>query len=149
MNFYMLSRAPGSREVLRSIGEAGRWNREEVPCRYLVDTPGMCISESYLFDPVHGVTRDAYIQVLDIPEGSITFFREEDLPRNWWESPFNPAAQEFGTLHLRLCDKLLLAFPSVKYTKAWNYVLNVSHPLMSKVKLVTHYPAMRKEWYNS
>lgn len=147
MYLYLLSREPGSREVLHSIGEAGRWNREQVPCKYLVDSPAMCIAESQLFDPVQGVTPDTYIQVIDVPEGSILHFREEQLPRRWWESPYNPATQELGSLHLRMCDKLLLAFPSAKYLKEWNYVLNVSHPLQSKVKIVSHYLAMRREFY--
>ncbi|WP_157962665.1 RES family NAD+ phosphorylase [Chitinophaga deserti] len=143
MMLYLLSRKPGSRKLLRPNGLAARWNREDMPCRYLVDHPGMCTVESGLAEVPPGIPPHYFIVPVEVPEGSIRYFREDELPEQWRAMPVTAVSRDFGSAHLGVADKLVLAFPSVNIGREWTYVLNLRHPLMKEVKIGVSYLAKR------
>jgi len=144
MKLYTLSRKPGSRKLLRPNWLPARWNREDIPCRYLVDSPAMCVVEISLLADPPGIPDHYYIVPMEVPDGSIRYFSESELPELWAAFPILNFSQDFGSAHLGVADKLVLAFPSIRMNREWTYVLNLSHPLLKDVKLLESYPALRQ-----
>ncbi|WP_298711855.1 RES domain-containing protein [Chitinophaga sp.] len=144
MWLYTLSRAPGSRKLLQSTGLSGRWNREEVPCRYLVGHPAMLIAETTALADPPGLPDHYFVVPIEVPDDSIRYFEDDELPELWTLFPIPIATQDFGSAHLKVADKLVLAFPSLAVNNEWIFVLNLAHPLVKTVKFGRSYPLRRQ-----
>lgn len=143
MWLYTLSRSAGSRKLLQSTGISARWNQGEVPCRYLAAHPGMLVAESGALADPPGLPDHYYVVPLEVPDDSIRYFEEHELPELWTQFPIQVATQDFGSAHLKVADKLVLAYPSLAVNLEWIYVLNLAHPLLKAVKFGKSYPLRR------
>lgn len=140
----MLNRGTGSIDLLRRVHYAGAWNHAGVACRYAVANAAMCLVEKEMVKRFRMLPAHARIIELDVPDDSIEYFPEDELPEGWDNSKDRLVARDFGTAFLRRTDKLLLAFPSSTLHREWIYVINLLHPLAKRIRIVDHYPAVRK-----
>lgn len=115
-----------------------------MPCCYLVDHPAMCVVEIDMLADPPGMPDHYYIVPLDVPDDSIRYFTEEELPALWTAFPIMNVSQDFGSAHLGVADKLVLAFPSIRMNREWTYVLNLKHPLLEEVIVGVGYVALRQ-----
>ncbi|MGE7773869.1 RES family NAD+ phosphorylase [Chitinophaga sp. NPDC101104] len=144
MTLFMLNRSAGSVDLLRRVNYAGYWNHAGVPCRYAVGQSSQCLLEKEMVKRFRMIPKDAKIIVLDVPDGSIEYFPEEELPDGWDDVRVRLVARDFGTARLRKTKKLLLAFPSISLHREWIYVINITHPLAKQIRVLDYYPAIRQ-----
>jgi len=113
----------------------GRWNSEGVYILYTAGSPSLAMLESL----VHfgGRIVGDYCQIaIEIPDKSILEITEEELPKNWRESPAPDALKSFGNKFIAEGEFLMLKVPSVLVPDEANYLLNPQHPDFKKVQVL-------------
>ncbi|MGX5820780.1 RES family NAD+ phosphorylase [Chitinophaga lutea] len=122
---------------LSGLAENGRWNTKEDPCIYAFESVALCILENH-FHRMFGEIPANMLQVeYEVPDSSIRYFEEEQLPVGWRSFPRQAHVRSFGSAILRRAETLLLAFPSVHWRGQVNYIINARHPLMAEVKILS------------
>lgn len=118
----------------------GRWNSAGVPMLYLASSRALAALEvlahlTNIQDP-----ETFCITVFDVPDHSIEAIDKHLLPKDWNSYPSPSSLKKMGDTFARNNKALLLKVPSVIVEDEYNYVLNVNHPDLLKVKIVGSKP---------
>ncbi|MDR6784728.1 RES domain-containing protein [Pedobacter africanus] len=114
----------------------GRWNSVGISVLYMASSRALAALEvlahlTNIQDP-----ESFCITVFEVPEKSIEEVEKELLPTNWNSYPSPSSLRKRGDTFARANKALLLKVPSAIVEDEYNYILNVSHPLADKVKIV-------------
>lgn len=76
--------------------------------------------------------------VIDIPDDVlVTKVEEDQLPINWTDFAAYSDCQKIGDQWVEDNEALVLKVPSAIIQKEYNYLLNVNHRQMNKVKILS------------
>ena len=78
---------------------------------------------------------DLCIAALEIPKSKILKIPEEELPKNWNHYPSPDALKSISESWIELGNFCTLQIPSTVNPMESNYLINVKHPLMEKIKI--------------
>lgn len=114
----------------------GRWNSKGSPMVYTSESRALCTTEIAVHSPLGNIPADYYLVTIEIPDSaSILELKPTDLPKDWKAIPHSNSTQLIGDKFLADGRFLVLKVPSVVVQGDFNYLLNPSHKLMSKVKI--------------
>ena len=113
----------------------GRWNPKGIPILYCASTSSLAILEKLISIDMDLLPEDLCIAALEIPKSKILKIPEEELPKNWNHYPSPDALKSIGKSWIELGDFCALQIPSAVNFMESNYLINVKHPLMGKIKI--------------
>lgn len=118
----------------------GRWNSVGVPMLYLASSRALAALEvlahlTSIQDP-----ESFCITVFEVPENSIEEVERYLLPKDWNTYPSPSSLKKIGDTFAKSNKSLLLKVPSAIVEDECNYMLNVNHPLLDKVKIIGSKP---------
>ena len=113
----------------------GRWNPKGIPILYCASTSSLAILEKLISIDMDLLPEDLCIAVLEIPKSKIIKIPEEELPKNWNHYPSPDALKSIGKSWIELGNFCTLQIPSAVNSMESNYLINVKHPLMGKIKI--------------
>ena len=139
MLLYRVGAGPYARSIsgegARLYG--GRWNPKGTPVLYLSEHPALaCLEFLAGVDPALLPDGRAYLLLLDAPFTKAHIEQPVSLPEDWAQEPAPLSAQALGQAWCQVGRKPLLRVPTIHVPQAFNYVLNVLHPLAAKVRLI-------------
>lgn len=114
----------------------GRWNSVGVPMLYLASSRALAALEvlahlTSIQDP-----ESFCATVFEVPDDSIEEVEKPLLPKNWNSYPSPSSLKKIGDAFVKKSSSLLLKVPSAIVEDEYNYLLNVHHPLLDKVKII-------------
>lgn len=116
----------------------GRWNSEGLFALYTSSYRSLALLETLAHTPAKMLDQKVYILItLSLPGNT----RIEVIDRNklspGWDAPdTRPLTKRLGDEFLKSKSSLLLAVPSVLMPEENNYLVNVLHPDMKKMKVI-------------
>lgn len=118
----------------------GRWNSVGVPMLYLASSRALAALEvlahlTSIQDP-----ESFCITVFEVPDNSIEEVEKYLLPKDWNTYPSPSSLKKIGDSFTKSNQSLLLKVPSAIVEDECNYLLNVNHPLLDKVKIIGSKP---------
>ena len=113
----------------------GRWNPKGTPILYCASTSSLAILEKLVSIDMDLLPEDLCIAALEIPKSKILIIPEEELPKNWNHYPSPDALKSIGKSWIELGNFCTLQIPSAVNSMESNYLINVNHPLMEKIKI--------------
>ncbi len=103
---------------------------------YTASSRALACLENVVHRSGEGLNNSFKVVVIEIPDDvSITVVKEDQLP-NWTDFAAYSDCQKIGDQWVNDNDTLVLKAPSAIIQKEYNYLLNVNHPQMSKVKIL-------------
>ena len=113
----------------------GRWNPKGTPVLYCASTSSLAILEKLVSIDMDLLPDDLCIAALEIPKSKILKIPKEELPKNWNHYPSPDALKSIGKSWIELGNFCTLQIPSAVNPIESNYLINVKHPLMEKIKI--------------
>ena len=113
----------------------GRWNPKGTPVLYCASTSSLAILEKMVSIDMDLLPDDLCIAALEIPKSKILKIPKEELPKNWNHYPSPDALKSIGKSWIELGNFCTLQIPSAVNPMESNYLINVKHPLMEKIKI--------------
>ena len=113
----------------------GLWNPKGTPVLYCASTSSLAILEKMVSIDMDLLPDDLCIAALEIPKSKILKIPEEELPKNWNHYPSPDALKSIGKSWIELGNFCTLQIPSAVNPMESNYLINVKHPLMEKIKI--------------
>ena len=113
----------------------GRWNPKGIPVLYCASTSSLAILEKLVSIDMDLLPDDLCIAALEIPKSKILKIPEEELPKNWNHYPSPDTLKSIGKSWIALGNYCTLQIPSAVNPLESNYLINVKHPLMEKIKI--------------
>ena len=113
----------------------GRWNPKGIPVLYCASTSSLAILEKLVSIDMDLLPDDLCFAALEIPKSKILKIPEEELPKNWNHYPSPDALKSIGKSWIELGNFCTLQIPSAVNPMESNYLINVKHPLMEKIKI--------------
>ena len=113
----------------------GRWNPKGTPVLYCASTSSLAILEKLVSIDMDLLPDDLCIAALEIPKSKILKIPKEELPKNWNHYPSPDALKSIGKSWIELGNFCTLQIPSAVNPMESNYLINVKHPLMEKIKI--------------
>jgi RES domain-containing protein len=125
----------------------GRWNSEGTAALYTASTRALALLETLVHTPLHVLKQKKFLLVtLQLPdETTVEKIDLRKLPSGWDVWDLKQHTQQLGDRFLQHNKKLLLQVPSVLVPEEFNYVLNPSHPHMSRLKVLQQRPLLWNE----
>jgi len=118
----------------------GRWNSIGVPMLYLASSRALAALEVLAhLTPIQD-PQDFCITIFEVPEHSQEEIEKYLLPENWNSYPAPSLLKKKGDAFVKANNSLLLKVPSAIVEDEYNYLINVNHPLLSKVKILGSKP---------
>ena len=110
----------------------GRWNSKETPVVYTSDSLALCSLEIFVHLPSYQLLKEYfYIRVLlDSDLISDALFVD-----GWDSRPVSKISQSIGDKWVKEKQTPILRVPSVLMPDGNNYLINISHPDSSKIKI--------------
>jgi RES domain-containing protein len=118
----------------------GRWNSIGVPMLYLASSRALAALEVLAHLTTIQDPESFCITIFDVPENSIEEVEKQLLPKDWNSYPSPSSLKKKGDAFVKANKTLLLKVPSAIVEDEYNYILNVNHPLLSRVKLIDSKP---------
>ncbi|MNX57934.1 RES domain protein [compost metagenome] len=118
----------------------GRWNSVGVPMLYLASSRALAALEVLAHFTTVQDPESFCMTVFDVPDHSIEELEKHLLPKNWNSFPSPSLLKKKGDVFVKNNSSLLLKVPSAIVEDECNYILNVNHPLLAKVKIVDSKP---------
>jgi RES domain-containing protein len=118
----------------------GRWNPKGLPVLYCASTSSLAILEKLVNIDYDLLPDDLYIAELEIPNSDIQKIAIKDLPKNWNEYPSPDELKHIGKEWIEEGKLFILEVPSAVNPTEVNYLINVKHPSLKKVKIKKTYP---------
>ena len=113
----------------------GRWHSKGIYVLYTAASPSLALLESVVH--ISNIQVNGYCMVcLDVPDNSIKKITMAQLPDNWFINPAPDALQSVGNAFIKAAKFLALQLPSAIMPEESNYLLNPSHPLFKKIKVL-------------
>ena len=113
----------------------GRWNPKGIPILYCASTSSLAILEKLVSIDMDLLPEDLCIAALEIPKSKILIIPEEELPKNWNHYPSPDALKSIGKSWIELGNFCTLQIPSAVNSMESNYLINMKHTLMEKIKI--------------
>ena len=114
-----------------------RWNPKGLYVLYTAASPSLSLLEWLAHARDYDSDEVYCLITLLIPESRCWVITENDLPVNWRVSPPPLSLQSFGRRLVEEKKLFAMEVPSVLMPAESNLVLNTSHPLFSKVEVVS------------
>ena len=124
----------------------GRWNPKGIPILYCASTSSLAILEKLVSIDMDLLPEDLCTAALEIPKSKILKIPEEDLPKNWNHYPSPDALKSICKSWIELGNFCTLQIPSAVNSMESNYLINVKHPLMEKIKIKEVTPFLIDNW---
>lgn len=113
----------------------GRWNHIGISCLYTSESRALSVLEYSANVALDLLPNSLSFISIEIPDNSLTEFSLSDLP-NDWKNPVSPlSTKNFGTLLFKKAEYLALKIPSVIVSQEFNYLINPTHPDISRVTI--------------
>ena len=114
----------------------GRWNSKGKATVYLASSQSLALLELLVHLPALIEPKDYFLIEVEVPDTATVRIAIEDLPLNW--NAMQPPAilKKIGDNFLAEHKYLLLKVPSAIVPNEFNYLLNIQHPDITKVKIV-------------
>lgn len=114
----------------------GRWNNKMIGCVYTSETRSLALLEYTVNINIDDIPRSLSIVTIQIPDQSIRFLQEADLPGDWKHSPTPSSTKSFGSKLLLAVKEPVIRIPSTVISAEFNYLLNPLHPESKKFKII-------------
>ena len=124
----------------------GRWNPKGIPILYCASTSSLAILEKLVSIDMDLLPEDLCTAALEIPKSKILKIPEEELPKNWNHYPTPDALKSICKSWIELGNFCTLQIPSAVNSMESNYLINVKHPLMEKIKIKEVTPFLIDNW---
>lgn len=118
----------------------GRWNSVGIPVLYMAGSRALAALEVLAHFTNVQDPESFCITVFEAPDDSIEEVKKHLLPKDWNSYPSPSALKKKGDDFAKKNQSLLLKVPSAIVEDEHNYIMNVNHPLLSKVKIVETKP---------
>ncbi|MGY5851898.1 RES family NAD+ phosphorylase [Salegentibacter sp. F14] len=118
----------------------GRWNPKGFSVLYCASTSSLAILEKLVHVDFDLLPDDLFIAELKIPENRIKELTLKDLPKNWNKYPGPDMLKALGKKWLIENKYLILKVPSAVNPYETNFLINVGHPDIDKIKILKSYP---------
>jgi RES domain-containing protein len=138
MLLYRIGKAKYSRDLTGEGAKlnGGRWNNEGIRCIYTAESRALALLEYTAHASLDTIPRALCFTTFDVPDQSILHLQTGKLPGNWSDWPHSKESRDFGSQLLLKQEFLLLKFPSAIIPNEYNFLINPSHPLITKIKIV-------------
>ena len=104
---------------------------------YTSESRSLCTTEIAVHTPLGNIPKDYYLATIEFPDIADIFeIKNSDLPTDWKAFPYSIATQSIGDKFLSEGKYLILKVPSAVVQGDFNYLLNPSHRLFSKVNII-------------
>ena len=124
----------------------GSWNPKGIPILYCASTSSLAILEKLVSIDIDLLPEDLCTAALEIPKSKILKIPEEELPKNWNHYPSPDALKSICKSWIELGNFCTLQIPSAVNSMESNYLINVKHPLMEKIKIKEVTPFLIDNW---
>lgn len=114
----------------------GRWNSVGVPLHYMASSRALAALEVLANKNSMINTQNFCLTVFELPDQSIRTIEAIDLPKDWKSYPAPLFLSKLGDDFVRKNDALLLKVPSSIIVDEYNFLMNVNHPLATKIKII-------------
>lgn len=125
---------------LTGSGVDGRWNSGGRKVLYCAESIPLAFAESVFRRKGLGFSTDFYVDIIEIPDNlKIDKVDVSKLPADWRSPLEYPSCQAFGNQWYDGLGSIALEVPSALFAFSYqttNYVLNLSHSDMNKVRIV-------------
>ncbi|RYE57719.1 MAG: RES domain-containing protein [Sphingobacteriales bacterium] len=118
----------------------GRWNSIGVPMVYMASSRALAALEVLAHLTAIQDPENFCITVFDVPESSVTEIELHLLPDNWNTHPAPSSLKKKSDAFVKSNTALLLKVPSAIIEDEYNYIVNVAHPLLSEIKILSSKP---------
>jgi len=116
----------------------GRWNKKGDAMVYFSEHLSLCVLEVLAHMNYQFFTKDFFYIEAEISEKSITsIIKPKTITENWRMNPPISTTQEYGSNWLSSNLGLALAVPSAVLPTERNILINPTHKLISKLKIIT------------
>ena len=115
----------------------GRWTSEGKQVLYLSSSRALATLEVLLHLPPLMVPNDYCLTEIEVPDDNITNISADELPANWKNVPFPRELKTIGDRFLKQQVSLLMRVPSPVIATEFNYLINVMHPDIKRVKILS------------
>lgn len=113
----------------------GRWHSKGTYILYTAASASLALLESVVH--ISNIQAFDFCMIcLDIPDGSIETIKPEQLPANWFENPSPDFLKRIGDTFISAHKTLALLIPSAIVPEEYNCLLNPSHNLFKKLKIL-------------
>lgn len=114
----------------------GRWNSVGVPMHYMASSRALAALEVLVNKNSMISAENFCLTVFELPDDSVKLLQIKDLPSDWnnYPAPLNLA--KIGDDFIKKANFLLLKVPSSIIVDEYNYLMNVNHLLVEKLKIV-------------
>jgi len=114
----------------------GRWNSVGIPLHYMASTRALAALEVLVNKNSMINSKNLCLTVFELPENSIQRLDKTSLPENWKAYPAPLSLAKLGDTFVRENKFLLLKVPSSIIDDEFNYLMNVNHTLVDKIKII-------------
>lgn len=118
----------------------GRWNSKGKAVVYTASSQSLALLEVLVHLTPLLIPKDYYAVEIEVPDESILSINSEYLPEDWNDLLPPATIKKIGDTFLAENKYLLLKVPSAIVPDEFNYLINVSHPLMEEVRVVKKKP---------
>ena len=114
----------------------GRWNNPGTACLYTAENRSLALLEYTVNVNVSEIPRALSFTLIEIPDENVTELEIKDLPGDWMKFPAPSSTKLFGTKLLDSVNTAVIKIPSTIIPQEFNFILNPSHPLSKKFKIL-------------
>jgi len=118
----------------------GRWNSEGRPAVYLASSRSLAMLEVLVHLQPLMIPDDYCLAEIEVPDNSISQVLVDNLPDNWKNISPPGILKQIGNNFLENKKHLMLKVPSSIVPMEHNYLVNVLHSDMKKVKVLSKEP---------
>ncbi len=114
----------------------GRWNSIGTPVVYTASSRALAMAEVAVHLHIQKVPKDMMMVELYLSEDSLTSLPIQELKINWEMFPYSIQTQQIGDDFVRENRFLVLKVPSAVVNGDFNYLINLRHVELPKIKVV-------------
>ncbi|NNE30282.1 MAG: RES family NAD+ phosphorylase [Saprospiraceae bacterium] len=117
-------------------GYPARWNRKGEHVIYTAESASLACLENVVHRSGEGLHKNFALMKIGVPNGTaISNITPRRLPKNWSDFENYAKCQEIGSQWYHKKDTVLLRVPSAIIPEEYNYLINTTHPIFSKIKI--------------
>jgi RES domain-containing protein len=114
-----------------------RWNSKGHAMVYTSESRALCTTEIAVHTPLGNLPVDYFLTTIEIPDTvPVLDLAIAGLPKGWKSIPHSNSTQVIGDNFLAEGKFLVMKVPSAVVQGDFNFLLNPSHKLVSKVKIL-------------
>ncbi len=117
----------------------GRWNPKGYPLLYCASNSSLAILEKLVNIDFDLLPDDLFIAEIEVPEISVKTIDKSKLDKSWNKYPSPDRLKTIGKDWIDNNESLILEVPSAVNSNESNYLINVSHEMIDKIKIVRTY----------